>query len=233
MLLHGAWRMIRHSMVHAGLWETRWWRASSSVWGSWILQKSVGFRRTVSGRLKKGWVAGVETCLEMTVLSHRKWVKAKVVIRGKKKYNECQLSQKSIWNMWIHMSYMKDRLGSAQRVGSLAFICFFRTLLDQVNLNQVNIARGIDWPFHIHEFTPHPIQTSALTLLDITFHRLKPSARRRRFDECWFWISIYHDLALGTLPIRHRRWEHFWNVPVRLCIVHKEIHDYIYMSITM
>ncbi len=28
----------------------RWWRASFSVWGSWILQKSVGFSDTVSGR---------------------------------------------------------------------------------------------------------------------------------------------------------------------------------------
>ena len=71
-------------------------------------------------------------------------MKAKVVIRGKKKYNECQLSQKSIWTKRIHMSYMKDRLGSAQRVGSSGFYIFFQTLLDQVNLNQVNIARGID-----------------------------------------------------------------------------------------
>ena len=36
-------------------WEPRWWRASFSVWGSWILQKSVGFRRTVSGRFTGGW----------------------------------------------------------------------------------------------------------------------------------------------------------------------------------
>ncbi len=114
-----------------------------------------------------------------------------------------------IWATTTRMTPHKIQTWKLQRVGSLAFSNFFLMLLDQMNLNQVNIARGIDWPCHnpwILHLIPSKHQHNH-SPRDLKFHlgsKCQRFARRRRFDECWFWISIYHDLALGTLPIRHR-----------------------------